>query len=173
MSILVGKGSSGQGDTWFFAESYSLAENALRVSVQSKTDRRLLRLWNCPNVRGGQRMNSYEYDRYKKTILLLLIIVAIGIGIWLAFPYLKEKFGAESNSESKDNKQTSQETTEFSEESYKGTVFFTSIGKKYHLYQDCSHLNNSDQIYSGDISVAQEAGCNGVCTTCKMRYNKE
>ncbi len=63
-----------------------------------------------------------------------------------------------------------------------GTVYFTQYGKKYHFYQDCSHLNNSDILYDAAldkdeektcVEVACDHGCNDVCKSCKDRYEKE
>ena len=60
-------------------------------------------------------------------------------------------------------------------------VYFTQFGKKYHLYKDCQHLNNSDTVYEAKegenegkqcVDIAFENGCNDVCKTCKDNYEK-
>ena len=63
-----------------------------------------------------------------------------------------------------------------------GTVYFTEFGKKYHLYLECQHINNSNTVYSAAmdkpddkecVDIAFENGCNDVCKTCKERFEKE
>ncbi|MBO4651796.1 MAG: hypothetical protein J5649_00565 [Lachnospiraceae bacterium] len=62
-----------------------------------------------------------------------------------------------------------------------GTVYFTQFGKKYHLYFDCQHINQSNTIYDAAldkpedkecVDIAFENGCNDVCKTCKERFEK-
>ena len=59
-------------------------------------------------------------------------------------------------------------------------VYFTEFGKKYHLYENCQHINNSNKVYVekvGDhdkpcVDIAFENGCNDVCKTCKDKFEK-
>ncbi|MBO4696662.1 MAG: hypothetical protein J5643_05160 [Lachnospiraceae bacterium] len=64
-----------------------------------------------------------------------------------------------------------------------GKVYFTQFGKKYHLYEDCSHINKSDKIYEvvagaeenegkACVDVAIEYGCDDVCKTCAGKFEK-
>ncbi len=53
---------------------------------------------------------------------------------------------------------------------YSEHVYYTQWGKKYHLYEDCSHINNSDSKTEGTVEEAINHGCNGVCKTCAGKY---
>ena len=67
-----------------------------------------------------------------------------------------------------------------------GDVYFTRTGKKYHLYEDCQHMNHSDTIFGAKatrdevtedadkslVTIAIEHGCNDVCKTCKDKFEK-
>ena len=53
---------------------------------------------------------------------------------------------------------------------YSEHVYYTQWGKKYHLYDDCSHINNSDSKTEASVEEAINHGCNGVCKTCAGKY---
>jgi cation transport ATPase len=53
---------------------------------------------------------------------------------------------------------------------YSEHVYYTQWGKKYHLYEDCSHINNSDSKTEASVEEAINHGCNGVCKTCAGKY---
>ncbi|MCQ2418273.1 MAG: hypothetical protein MJ085_00675 [Clostridia bacterium] len=53
------------------------------------------------------------------------------------------------------------------------TVYWTENGAKYHLYEDCNHLNNAEDLYYGTVEQAVEAGKEDVCKTCAERFNNE
>lgn len=50
-----------------------------------------------------------------------------------------------------------------------GTVYWTDAGRVYHLYDDCQHIKNSIQVFSGPESMAQDEGKKDVCKTCLSR----
>jgi len=55
-------------------------------------------------------------------------------------------------------------------------VFWTTSGKKYHLYQDCHHINRdaTTEIFTGEVSKAREiTRIDGLCKTCQSRRLKE
>lgn len=55
-------------------------------------------------------------------------------------------------------------------------VFWTTSGKKYHLYQDCHHINRdaTTEIFTGEVSNAREiTRIDGLCKTCQSRRLKE
>jgi len=56
---------------------------------------------------------------------------------------------------------------------YSEKVWYTQFGKKYHLYEDCQHINSSDSKTSNSVEEAINHGCNDVCKTCVERYAKE
>ena len=53
---------------------------------------------------------------------------------------------------------------------YSEHVYYTQWGKKYHLYEDCSHINNSDSKTEASVEEAINHGCNGVCKTCAGKF---
>ncbi len=55
-------------------------------------------------------------------------------------------------------------------------VFWSIAGNKYHIYKDCQHIKNSEQIFDGTIKDAWESRKidNGeLCKTCKVRAEKQ
>ncbi|MDR0798945.1 MAG: hypothetical protein LBN18_04205 [Dysgonamonadaceae bacterium] len=55
-------------------------------------------------------------------------------------------------------------------------VFWTKSGTKYHLYEDCPHINSkrTDEIYSGTVAQARELkNITELCKTCENRAIKE
>ena len=56
---------------------------------------------------------------------------------------------------------------------YSAHVWYTQFGKKYHLYEDCQHINKSDSKTENSVEEAINHGCNGVCKTCADRYEKD
>lgn len=56
---------------------------------------------------------------------------------------------------------------------YQNSVYYTQFGKKYHLYDNCQHINTSDTKTEGTVEEAINHGCNDVCKTCADNYEKE
>lgn len=55
-------------------------------------------------------------------------------------------------------------------------VFWTKSGTRYHLYQDCQHINTSktDEIFQGSVPQARELkNITELCKTCEGRWKKE
>jgi hypothetical protein len=55
-------------------------------------------------------------------------------------------------------------------------VYWTKSGTRYHLYDDCPHINTSrtDEIYSGTVAQARELkNITELCKTCENRAIKE
>ena len=55
-------------------------------------------------------------------------------------------------------------------------VYWTKAGNKYHIYKDCQHIKNSDEIFDGTVKDAWESRHidNGeLCKTCKARALRE
>jgi len=53
------------------------------------------------------------------------------------------------------------------------TVYWTASGTVYHAYSDCSHLNNTVDLFSGDSATAIENGKTRMCKTCEARIARE
>ena len=53
------------------------------------------------------------------------------------------------------------------------TVYWTPYGKKFHLYEDCSTLNDTETLTAGTADQAIEAGRGTICKFCEKRYEKE
>jgi hypothetical protein len=54
----------------------------------------------------------------------------------------------------------------------KNDVFWTKSGTKYHLYDDCPHINSkkTDEIYEGTVAKARELkNITELCKTCENR----
>ncbi len=49
---------------------------------------------------------------------------------------------------------------------FDGTFYWTDSGSKVHLFSDCGHLKNSDNILSGDENAVRLLKKSGVCSTC-------
>jgi hypothetical protein len=55
-------------------------------------------------------------------------------------------------------------------------VYWTKSGTRYHLYQDCQHINTSktDEIFQGSVPQARELkNITELCKTCEGRWKKE
>jgi len=55
-------------------------------------------------------------------------------------------------------------------------VFWSIAGNKYHIYKDCQHIKNSEQVFDGTIKDAWESRKidNGeLCKTCKGRAERQ
>ena len=48
-------------------------------------------------------------------------------------------------------------------------VYWTEGGSKYHLFADCAHLSKSDNVKTGNMENAAEAGKSECCKTCKNK----
>ena len=59
------------------------------------------------------------------------------------------------------------------EDSITGDVFWTAFGHKYHLYDDCGSLKNSETLYKGSVTSAIDNGRGELCFFCANRAEKE
>ena len=53
------------------------------------------------------------------------------------------------------------------------TVYWTEGGKVFHIYSECQHLNNSEELHQTTVNEAEEAGKERLCKTCLKRHEKE
>ncbi|MBR6019479.1 MAG: hypothetical protein IK055_04600 [Lachnospiraceae bacterium] len=113
-------------------------------------------------------------DKNTKTVATIAAIVALLIGGACAYEW--NPLSAEQKAE--------QEGIFADKVLPEGSVYFTEYGSKYHLYRNCSHLNNSEKVYEAIagsesnegkscVDVALENGCNDVCKTCKKKFEEE
>ena len=63
----------------------------------------------------------------------------------------------------------SQEEQAAAVDTIEGNVYWTQFGKVYHTHEDCSHLNNTDTLYTNTVAEAIAAGRTRLCKTCAAR----
>ena len=79
-----------------------------------------------------------------------------------------EDTGTQSNSSSATDTDDTQSDANIGE-----TVYWTESGGVWHLYRDCGHLKNSQNVLSGTVEEAEEAGKDHVCSTCNKKAGNE
>ena len=52
-------------------------------------------------------------------------------------------------------------------------VYWTQFGHKYHVYDDCGAIKNSNTLYKGPVLEAIESGRTAMCSFCANRAEKE
>jgi hypothetical protein len=62
---------------------------------------------------------------------------------------------------------------EVSDENIGDEVYWTESGGVWHLYRDCGHLKNSQNVLSGTVADAEEAGKDHVCSSCNKKAGKD
>ena len=67
----------------------------------------------------------------------------------------------------------SAEQKEEAEQQITGDVWWTQFGHKYHVYEDCGSIKNSNTLYKGSVTEAIEAGRTAMCSFCANRAEKE
>ena len=67
----------------------------------------------------------------------------------------------------------SQEEKTAAETSITGSVYWTTYGKVYHAYDDCSHIKDSTSYTIGTVSEALAANRTRLCKTCAARFAAE
>lgn len=121
---------------------------------------------------------SKDADKKTKTIAVIVGVIALLIGGACSYEW---------NPISEEEK-AAQEQKYADTVLPESTVYFTKFGKKYHLYEDCSHINKSDTIYDAKksredsddaedknlscVDIAIRYGCDDVCKTCATKFEK-
>ena len=100
--------------------------------------------------------NKDKMDKKSRIIVTVVAIVALLIA---------GLFGANFNPISAEEKAAA-------EEQIKDTVYWTTFGHKYHLYDDCHTIANSEKN-PGTVTDAIDAGRTEVCYYCANRAEKE
>lgn len=52
-------------------------------------------------------------------------------------------------------------------------VYWTAGGSVYHIYEDCQHLNRTEELVLGTATEAEAAGKERLCKTCLKRHQAE
>lgn len=93
----------------------------------------------------------------KKTKVIAIVVAVIALLIGGLFSYDWNPISAEEKEEA---------ITE-----YEGVdVYWSTFGKVYHLDEDCSALNHSDELTVGTVEQAIEANRTRVCKFCEKRH---
>ena len=90
-------------------------------------------------------------DKKSKTIATIVAVVALAIGGLTSYdwnPVSQEEMLQNAGIEE---------------------VYWTAGGGVFHLTSECSHLNNSEELFKGTATAAIEAGKTRVCKTCERR----
>lgn len=74
--------------------------------------------------------------------------------------------------ETQSNASTDTDSTGF-DENVGDEVYWTESGGVWHLYRDCGHLKNSQNVLSGTVADAEEAGKDHVCSSCNKKAGKD
>ena len=98
-----------------------------------------------------------KLDKKSKIVVTIVAIVALLIAGLL---------GADFNPISAEEKAAA-------EEALTEDVYWTAFGHKYHLYDDCGSLKNSETLYQGSVTSAIDNGRGELCYFCANRAEKE
>lgn len=100
-------------------------------------------------------LTNKNADKKTKTIAAIVAIIALLIGGLVSYDW--NPISAEEKEEA---------ITE-----YAGVdVYWSTFGKVYHLDEDCSALNHSDELTVGTVEQAIEANRTRVCKFCEKRH---
>ena len=153
-------------DLAFVIIGSQLWKKANHIKPASKKNPTLFWLWNNMGVIVAcfafipliiLMLTNKDLDKKTKTIAVIAAIVALLIG------------GAASV----DYNPISQEEQAAAVDTIEGNVYWTQFGKVYHTHEDCPHLNNSDTLYTNNVSEAIAAGRTRLCKTCAAKDGVE
>lgn len=100
-------------------------------------------------------LTNKNADKKTKTIAVIVAIIALLIGGLVSYDW---------------NPISAEQKEEVIEELGDTDVYWTKFGTVYHLSQDCSHLNHSDELIVGTVEQAIEANKTRVCKDCEKKY---
>lgn len=103
-------------------------------------------------------LTNKQADKKTKTVAVVVAIIACLIGGLFSYDW---------------NPISAEEKQDAIEEYSDTDVYWTTFGRVYHLTQDCSHLNRSDELTVGTVEQAIEANKTRVCKDCEKNYNAE
>lgn len=104
-------------------------------------------------------LTNKNADQKTKTVGTIVAVVAMLIAGFSSYDY--NPYSAEEQ----------QEILKMEEAT--STVFWTEGGKVFHIYEDCQHLNQSEELHQTTTQEAEQAGKERLCKTCLKRHEKE
>lgn len=99
-------------------------------------------------------LTNKNADKKTKTVAVVVAIIACLIGGLFSYDW---------------NPISAEEKQDAIEEYSDIDVYWTPFGRVYHLTQDCSHLNSSDELTVGTVEQAIEANRTRVCKDCEKK----
>ena len=104
-------------------------------------------------------LTNKNADQKTKTVGTIVAVVAILIAGFSSYDY--NPYSAEEQQEILNMEEAT------------ATVFWTEGGKVFHIYEDCQHLNKSEELHQTTTQEAEQAGKERLCKTCLKRHEKE
>ena len=92
-------------------------------------------------------------SKQDKTIATIAAAIALAVGVLTGIDY----------------NPVSQEQLQEAADTIKEDVFWTAGGTVYHTHDDCGHLANSGNLFTGSVTAAVEAGKVRLCKSCAHR----
>ncbi len=103
-------------------------------------------------------LTNKNADKKTNTIAIVVAAIALLIGGLVSYDW---------NPVSQEGKDTAIETLGDQD------VYWTKFGKVYHTHDDCGHLNNSDELFTGTVEAAMENNKPRICKDCAKKDNIE
>lgn len=103
-------------------------------------------------------LTNKNADKKTKTIATVVAVIALLVGGLVSYDW---------NPVSQEGKDTAIETLGDQD------VYWTQFGKVYHTHEDCGHLNNSDELFTGTVEAAMENNKPRICKDCAKKDNIE
>ena len=104
-------------------------------------------------------LTNKNADQKTKTVGTIVAVVAMLIAGFSSYDY--NPYSAEEQ----------QEILKMEEAT--ASVYWTEGGKVFHIYEDCQHLNKSEELHQTTTQEAEQAGKERLCKTCMKRHEKE
>ncbi|MBP5371208.1 MAG: sulfite exporter TauE/SafE family protein [Bacteroidales bacterium] len=104
-------------------------------------------------------LTNKNADQKTKTVGTIVAVVAMLIAGFSSYDY--NPYSAEEQQEILNMEEAT------------ATVFWTEGGKVFHIYEDCQHLNKSEELHQTTTQEAEQAGKERLCKTCLKRHEKE
>ncbi|HBG65517.1 MAG TPA: hypothetical protein DDW78_03490 [Treponema sp.] len=104
-------------------------------------------------------LTNKDADKKTKTVGTIVAVVALLIGGFASYDY---------NPYSQEEQQQILAMEEATSQ-----VYWTAGGKVFHIYEDCQHLNRTEELTLGSTQEAEAAGKERLCKTCFSRHEKE
>ena len=102
-------------------------------------------------------LTNKNVDKKTKAIATVVAVIALLIGGVSSYDW---------NPVSQEQQQAA--TQQISED-----VYWTQFGHKYHVYEDCGAIKNSNTLYKGPVLEAIESGRTAMCSFCANRAEKD